>query len=260
MLSGTEFLQTLPATARPERERAILDAVRAGNFAPVTWWAVRSAFNGHALVMFVSSDALRIGTAEDSVRVNVTARTAQHIADTLSCVLPTTRICDLIWEQAVVRVSPCIGRADSEMSATSRMRAHHACVESKVGGQSGLLETVGKNWVLTNKLVSHPGRAANYGWFDAKAPYASRRIPAGGRGPHRLWQPLGLAHGLEHVDYSQTMRLVNRSCVVDAEVRDLVKVMRDSQLAPLVSDEGVLRIGRIPGVKPAAPLVASSAA
>lgn len=257
MLTGTTLLRLLPATARPERERAILDAVRMGNFAPIAWSQLRSTHNGRELVMFVSCDALRIGTAEDSVRVNVTASTAQHIADAVSCVLPTTRICDLIWEQAVVRISPCIGRADSEMSSTARMLAHHACVEAKLAGQVGLVETVGKNWVLSNQLISHPGRAANYGWFDPKAPYKSR---PGGRGPHPLWQPLGLAHDLGHVDYSQIMRLVHRMCFLDGATRDLLTVMRDPELASLVSDEGPLRIGRMPGVKPAVPLVTGTAA
>ncbi len=256
MLSGTDFLRAIPASARPERERAILDAVAVGNIAPVAWWSLRSARNGHALTMFVSTDALRVGTATDSIRVNVTARTAQHIADALSCILPTTRICDLIWEQAVVRISPSIGRADSEMSSTARMLAHHASVEAKVAGQRGLVETVGKNWVLTNQLASHPGRAANYGWFDPKAPYKSR---PGGRGPHTLWQPLGLAHDLGHVDYSQILRLVHRSCVLDGEARDLASVLRDPELAPLASDEGPLRILRVPGVKPVAPRVDASA-
>ncbi|RYG88016.1 hypothetical protein EON77_01260, partial [bacterium] len=171
MLSGTDFMKSLPVAATLARERAILDAVRAGNFAPFDWWPLQSAHGGHALVLFVTSDALRIGTAGDAVRVNVNAGTAQQIADVLGCMLPTTRICDLVWEQAVVRLTPCIGRADKGMSTTPRMLEHHACVEGKLAGRTGLVEPVGKSWVLTNRLATKPGKAANYGWFDDKASY-----------------------------------------------------------------------------------------
>lgn len=257
MLTGSDIVRALPPNAGPSRERALLGAVRAGNIAPLEWWGVRSSGNGHELVVFVTTDALRVGTADDSVRINASARTSQQIADVLGCLLPTTRICDLIWEQAVVRLTPCIGGAGRDMSNTARMLAHHACVEGKAAGQTGLLEPVGKNWVLTNHLATHPGKAANYGWFSEAAPYKSR---PGGRGPHRLWQPLGLVHDLEHVDYSQTVRLVHRTCVLDGVSRDLVDVLRDSTLAPLASDEGAMRVPRIPGVRVASllPLTAPS--
>jgi hypothetical protein len=256
MLSGTDFLRTLPANATAARERAVLEAVRARNILPIEWWGLRSVFGGHALVMFVSCDALRVGTVADSVRINATARTAQQIADVLGCLLPTSHICDLVWEQAVVRLPPCIGSAGPDMLTTARMLAHHTCVEAKLAGRRGLVETVGKNWVISNQLAKHPGKAANYGWFDPKAPYGSR---PGGHGPHRLWQPLGLAHNLEHVDYSQIVRLVHRTCVLDGACRDLVDVLRDPQLAPLASDEGAVRQVRIPGVAVASPLASAIA-
>jgi hypothetical protein len=243
--SGTDFVQSLPMHPGPLRERAILDAVRANALAPVAWSPVFSAKNGRSLQLYVTSDALRVGNEIDSVRINACARTAQQIADVLGCILPTTRICDLVWEQAIVRVTPCIGGAGPDMSDTSRMVAHHACVERKVAGRAGLAETVGKNWVISNVLLKHAGRAANYGWYDARAPY---RSAPGGRGAHRVWQPLGVAHNLAHVDYSQIVRLVHRMCILDGEVHDVVDVMRDAALASLVSDEGPMRLWRVPEV------------
>ncbi len=252
-MSGTEFLASLPPHASPARERAIVNAVRAGLYVMPRWWSLFSAAKGHALILYVMEDALRLGSPSDSVRVNVCARTAQQLADLFGCILPTTRICDLVWEQAVVRITPCLGGAGRDMSDTSRMAQHHAAVEAKVAGQEGLVETVGKNWVLSNLLATHPGKAANYGWFDPKAPSRSR---PGGHGPYPLWQPLGLAHDQAHVDYSQILRLVHRTCVLDGEVRDIVDVMRDSTLASLVSDEGVLHVSRLPGVAPEAQVLA----
>ncbi len=151
----------------------------------------------------------------------------------------TTRLCDLVWEQASVRIPPCIGAPDATMASTSRMLEHHRRVEEHVAGRTGLIENVGKHWVLTNRLADRPDRAANYGWFD---PGAAHRC-----GQHTLWQPLGLAHDPDHVDYSQVVRLVRRRCTVDDAERDLLEVMTDPALAGLLSSEGPCTSSGCPG-------------
>src|SRR5207253_2979162 len=108
-MTGSDFIASLPAHAGPARERRIVEAVRAGAYAPVSWSPVSSTVGERSMVVYVSADALRSGSADDSVRVNVSAKSAQHIADLLGCILPTSRICDLVWAQATVRVPPCIG-------------------------------------------------------------------------------------------------------------------------------------------------------
>jgi hypothetical protein len=234
------FIDGLPQRPGAAREEAILAAVREGRVAPVSWVEIVSEHRGRRALINVSADALRVGDEEMSVRVNTTPRTMQRIVDLLDCVMPTTRICDLIWEQATVRLPPCILRADSEMASTARMLQHHHSVEAKRAGRAGLTENVGKHWVLTNRLAGAGNRAANYGWFDASAPRAS--------GAHRVWQTLGLAHDADHVDYSQVVRLVRRRCLVDGDERDLLDVMCDPDLAPLASSEGPLRVVRVWGV------------
>lgn len=240
VLCGTDFVARLPEHPGPAREAALLEAVRAGHLAPVTWVPVHSRRGDQHATFFVSADALRVGTERDSIRINTSARTMQRIADLLGCVMPTTHLCDLVWEQATVRVAPCIHAPDATMACTSRMLEHHRCVEARVAGRAGLIENVGKHWVLTNRLAGRPDRAANYGWYDPKAPHR--------HGRHALWQPLGLAHDPDHVDYSQVVRLVQRRCVVNGAERDLVEVMTDPALAALVSSEGPLSVVRQPGV------------
>ncbi|WP_437989266.1 hypothetical protein [Sorangium sp. So ce145] len=240
VLRGTDFVAGLPEHACAAREEAILEAVQAGHVAPISWVPVYSQLDERRATFLVSADALRIGDAEDSVRVNASARTTQRIADLLECAMLTTRLCDLVWEQATVRIPPCIGAPDASMANTSRMLEHHRRLEEQVAGRTGLIENVGKHWVLTNRLADRPDRAANYGWFD---PGAAHRY-----GQHTLWQPLGLAHNPDHVDYSQVVRLVRRRCTVDGAERDLHEVMTDPALAGLVSSEGPLRVLRLPGV------------
>lgn len=252
-MRGSEFLAALPEKPA-EREAAIVEAVRAGHVAPIDWREVLSEHAGHQAILWVSGDALRIGDAEDSIRISTTARTAQRIADALGCILPTTRVCDLIWEQATVRVPPCSQKLPPEdtrpLTCNARLLQHHERVEAKLGGARGLIENVGKHWVLSNKLAADPNKAANYGWFDAAggARFASGPSPQAKPGKHRLFQPLGTAHAIDHLDYSQVVRLVRRWAMVDGVRRDLAEVLCDPELAGLVSDEEPPCLARLPGV------------
>lgn len=231
-MKGSEFIAALPEAPGPARERAILDAVREGA-ARVEWAVVTSKWGDHTAELTVSADALAIGDDDDWVRVSVSHTTAQRIADHFDALLPTTHISDLIFEQAAVRLTPCLQKPNAAMANTSRMLRHHEEVEGKRAGRGGLVSTVGKDWVVTNRLEGRPDRAANYGWHDPHAPNG------------RLWQPLGLAHDRSHVDYSQTVRLVKRAMRVDGQERDLVDVLGAPALAGLVSDEGAIRLWRL---------------
>lgn len=234
------FFASLPEPPGEDRETALFEAVMAGRVAPITWVALRSEHDDRVATIYVAADALQVMDGDEAVRINVTPRTAQRIADALEAILPTPRICDLVWEQADVRIPPSFQAANATMAHTSRMLQHHRAVEAKVAGRTGLIENVGKHWVITERLTEEQDRAANYGWYDHAAPTL--------RGAHRIWQNVGLAHNLEHVDYSQVLRLVRRTCEVDGEEMDITDVLADPDLAGLVSDEGPLSFWRIPGV------------
>ena len=62
-----------------------------------------------------------------------------------------------------------------------------------------------------------------------------------------MLQPVGLAHNLDHTDYSQVVRLVRADCELDGEVRPLAEVALDPLWHVLVSDEGPVEL-RHPGV------------
>lgn len=260
-MKGTDILDLLPCGHSQEREDAILDAVRAGSYVEVCWYPVRTEFNGHVGVILVSADTLKLGEPDDYFRPNVTAATAQRIADELNCILPTTLICDKVWEQASAHASPCLQPADpavrkaagyptcpdgsTSMSDTPAMLRHSKEVSAKRAGQAGLLCNVGKHWVITNRLLNKsPETAANYGWFDESAPHAS----ASGL---KLWQPLSTAHNDAHTDYSQVQsRLVSTRMLVDGEPRSIFDVGRDPELCGLVSSEGIVKVWRQRSVPP----------
>lgn len=241
-MKGSEFVATLDAKATPAREAAILQAVRDQLYRPIQWFGIQSKIGSHSCILYVASDALAIGEEDDYVRVNVTHRTAQQIADVLGYALPTTKISDLAFMQASVVILPCTQKPDMWMAHTARMVQHSNAVTSNIYGRVGLVAPVGKDWVLTNKLVGKPHLAANYGWHVNTAPFV-------GPGGAHVYQPLGLAHNLDHVDYSQVLRLVNRCVVVDGQDMLLEDVLTSDELSLLLSDEGTLKITRHPGVE-----------
>jgi len=201
---------SLPERPGSERDEAILQAVKEGRFEQ-RWSKLRIG----SLELEVGTDALRV----DGFRVPVSARLQQWIADELDCVLPTVRISDAIWEQAVNRLKVRTQTPDAQMAFTSRARRHSDGLDQELAGRPGLA-TAGKDWVLDPVLWQRPGRAANYGW----------RSPAG-----HLTQPLQTGHNLDHTDYSQFCRLVRRKASLNGEPVDLAEVYTDLGLHKLLS-------------------------
>jgi hypothetical protein len=105
---------------------------------------------------------------------------------------------------------------------------------STSSARPALNNAVRRTLTICRRLAATPGRAANYGWH----------LACGGRPGVtpgvRVVQPVGLAHGLDHVDYSQFCRLVRQRCELDGAVADFADVLGDTDLASLVSHEGPL--------------------
>lgn len=143
--------------------------------------------------------------------VGVSARTANACAAALSrdgwvVSLTTPKVEDMIFESAALRPEPVlISPIKVNIASDRAVEEHSRQFLARLGGVAeDALIVAGKSWVLTNALLSKPGRAANYGFFSASAPYRSAT------GAFRLWQPLSFAHNLDHSDYSQLLRLVRR--------------------------------------------------
>jgi peptidoglycan hydrolase-like protein with peptidoglycan-binding domain len=236
----------IPEQATEAREAALLALVEQGQSVLHDWTTLSVSGAGHVIELSVSADALRLGDETDSVRITVNATTAQQIADHFDALLLTPLVSDRIRAAAAVVLEPATQPAGPTMATTARMVEHSRAVDARraaAGGAPGsLTATVGKDWVLTNRLWGLPDRAANYGWHTSSAAYAAV-TPA-----LHVLQPLGIAHNRFHVDYSQTWRGMRRSCRVDGEVRDLVEVLRDPVLSRLVSHEGPLKVFAVPSV------------
>jgi hypothetical protein len=195
----------------------------------------------------------------------------------MGVVLPTARLSDLIWDQAVVQLSgPALARnwwQDNTMSNTSRMLEQSRRVDEMVAREQlekgdGLIADVGKDWVTTHLLwqppiqspncEKGPVRSANYGGHTiSTGPYLSATFPG-----VFVIQPVGLCHGMGHTDYSQVVRLVRRDVLVcgpglgsgsgtDCEVMDIRSIVNDPRISGLVVEGGgTLPAMRHPAVDP----------
>ena len=230
------------------REAYILNAVKDGRYEGVSV-PVSYTEKGHTIVLDVLADALKI----EGVRVNVSARLSQQIADVTGMMLMTPKIADVVYHSAKFRIGPS---PQTITSATSAMINHSQRVDAslaKVQGfdatESPLVDTVGKYWCLSNELKGTTTKALNYGWHFTGTSYQGIKGYRCDSGlPYNLIQPSATAHDYTHVDYSQIHRTVSEGCIVDGEPKALIDVLTDPDLCYLVSHEGPLSVLRQPGV------------
>lgn len=239
----------LPPDAGQNREDAILAYVAQGDY-EIEWATIQSTHNGQVAEFQVFGDALKI----EGVRVGMSARTEQLIADALGCMLLTPKLADLIWQQRIVTLKP---QPVTFSGSTKTMVEHSQKIDNQLaalGNPMGLKSTVGKHWVIDNDLKDKPQWAMNYGWhFEGKSfeniagelSASQYKDEKGNYG--KLIQGRGTRHNMEHSDYSQTCVLVSQACTVNGTDFDLKSLLQDPDLAPLASHQGVMKIFRQPG-------------
>jgi hypothetical protein len=232
---GSEIVRAVRSMEQAEREARIYAEVARGN---VPSWLrtlkpVRMARPGRegprTVVVHVAPDYLAVGSDDDYFRVPLTPATAQRLADLTGTSLPTPAIVDAIWRAADVRLGPDSLPPGPAMTTLPVFERHEWMVEARravhEAPAGALVAGHHKDVVLTARLDTLPDRVAIYGWH---------------RPDGRPIQPLYTGHEVDWVDYSHGVRLVWRTVRVDGTALDLLDLLADSDLAGLVSDEGVV--------------------
>lgn len=171
---------------------------------------------------YVTPDYLAIGGRENFARIPLTPITAQAIADSLHCFLPTRKMVNDIYRQARVKLAPVPLYAFRDSAIT--FWQHNLIIEGQRKGRKGLIAGIKKDVVISGKISRDPkpNRVAIYGW-------------------HRLngqpIQPLYTGHVNWYVDYSHGIRLVYRKIRVNGKWMDYTEVLKDPALSPLLCDE-----------------------
>jgi hypothetical protein len=87
-----------------------------------------------------------------------------------------------------------------------------------------------KDLVITNRLWRNLGRVAIYGWQKMDG---------------QPIQPLSTVHGARYADYSHGVRLVSKVVYVNGVARSIYDILKDPQMAAVLSDEGVIRANEL---------------
>jgi hypothetical protein len=230
------------------REQMLLDYVQKGYATWGSWQDVTWAENGHTVIFRVLPDGVKI----EGVRIDASATLTQLIADELEAILPTAKMCDIIWQKAPIKLAPLTRQITSR---TSAMIDESNRIDMAIGERRGLVGNLGKYWCLSNKLledspgcggtfppVKVPDVAANYGW------YVKSGSSAAASGNLRVIQPLSRCHNRFHTDYSQLCQLVAQQAVLDGQSVDIRDILTgETSIASLLSSEGTLKTVRQPG-------------
>lgn len=234
---GSTFVRDVLHLAGAARDRAVTEQVLAGNvprflrtLAPVTLSGTGTGGERIDVTICVTPDYLAVGDNTDFVRVPVGLPAAARIAADLGFHLPTTKMVDAIYAQAEVRLPPAPMPPTAQMASTDYFWRHHAMVEAQrsrvTRSVSALTAGQKKDIVMSNRLLSKPGRVAIYGWHRTNG---------------RPIQPLSTVHGALYADYSHGVRLVSDTAFVNGAPFPLTKILQDPQLSQIVSSEGPIR-------------------
>jgi len=228
-ITGTQFYKTVAAWKWRERDSLAVQQVLKGNIPSFLQRFVRintsiTDTNGaviHAWY-FVSPDYLGIGTDDDWARIPLTPMAAQQIADSFHCFLPTRKMVNDIYQQAIVKLEPVPMYAFRDSSVT--MWQHHLIIEGQRKGRKGLIAGIKKDVVLSGKISrdAKPDREAIYGWHQ----------PDG-----KPIQPLYTGHINWWVDYSHGIRLVYHTIWIEGKPVDYVDVLKHPVWQKLLCDE-----------------------
>jgi hypothetical protein len=227
--SGSDFYKSVFTVDRVQREQLAEREILSGNVPQFlrSFTAIRTSISAPGgkridAVYFVLPDYLAIGSETDFARIPLTPMTAQAIADSLHCFLPTRKMVNDIYRAASVKLEPVPMYAMRDSAVT--MYHHNLIVEGQRRLRKGLIAGIKKDVVITGQIPRDPkpDRVAIYGWHKLDG------TPI---------QPLYTGHVNWYVDYSHGIRLVYRTIYVEGKPMDYIDVLKDGMLRSLLCDE-----------------------
>jgi hypothetical protein len=236
---GAEVARDIRALDLEAREERIYTEISQGNVP--TWLRqlrrveITREVDGrkHRVTFWVTPDYLAVGSDSDFFLVPLSPQMAQRIADLVGGSLPTPRMVDAVWASARFRLAPIRITPDEFMTTVQYFERHDRLVRAQRwlhGVRPGVFVAGHKlDVVLSTTLSANPGKVAIYGWH---------------RPDGQPIQHLSTALRDSRVAFSHGIRLVDRGILIDGARRDLADVLRDPELAPLLSDDGVIAEAR----------------
>lgn len=184
----------------------------------------------HEVRIWVSCDYLSIGDNQSFMRMPMGPLSAQEIADSLECTLPTAYMVERINEVAQGCIDPFPFRPVGDRNCKPMVfqdshNAIKALMKAKGYHFGQFISGLKKDIVLTCRLANEPRYHKNvaiYGWHRPNGKHI---------------QPVYVRHVNWYVDYSHGVRLVDRTCTIDGKEMDIRKILESPMLFRLLSDE-----------------------
>lgn len=225
-ITGDDFYKSVLSMSTSEREHKAIEAIFNGNipsflkkFSTIKTDTIIEK-KRYRMKLFVSPDYISIGNNGHFARIPLTPSSAQIIADSFHCFLPTKKIVDLIYQQAKVKLEPVPMYAFRDSSVT--MYQHNLIIEGQRRLKKGLIAGIKKDVVTTSQLLKKPGKVAIYGWHKPDG------VPI---------QPLYTGHIEKYVDYSHGIRLIHEIIIINHKKYHYQQVFEDPVLQKLICDE-----------------------
>jgi hypothetical protein len=240
---GDEFAKKISTLDLAQRDAAIADQFLAGNapdflrkFCAV---AITNFADGktNTATFFAAPDYLAVGSDENYFLAPISPSTAQQIAGKLNCVLPTRKMVDAIYAAAEVKLAPSPIPPSAAMTTVPVFAQHNETIRAQrltltnARPLGALVAGHKKDVVISARLAGVTNKVAIYGWHQTNGVAI---------------QPLYWGHVSWWVDYSQCIRLVSQTMLVNDEEKSVAEVLADPKLCGLISDEGVITNARYP--------------
>ena len=213
----------LVGLSQEQTDAAIIQAAQAGELEH--FWQPLELDD---LVLLFTPDALKL----DGLRVPMSARVAQLVADELGAMLPTAKLADRMFRASNLRLGPFPRPVSSSLEVA---RQHDADLEKARAGRQGVVSGW-KHWILSPRIAEL--KAVNYGWLvETGEPYFQgiKLHPSATDPALKAIQPESAVHSLDHRDYSQLTQLVSRRAWLKGREVDLADLLTDPARAKLIS-------------------------
>lgn len=232
-LTGSAISEKIKNMKSDQKEAFFVDQILSGNVPDYQRTLVEIKTNrivaGKSvnLSFYTMPDYIAVGSDHDHLRVPLNFDSAKTIAVFTGMVLPTQKMVDSIYKSAAIKLAPAPLKPGSEMHSPEYYEKHNRMIDNKLAGRMGFTAGHKKDVIISKRLLDHRDRIAIYGWHRLNG----RRI-----------QPVSLVHGAFYADYSHGIRLVSAAVVLNGKEKTIFDIMKNADLAPLISSEGTLTL------------------
>lgn len=239
-IGGSEFAARVTGLSIDDREKAIAKEILSGNVPSFSRKLkaikISETINtkNYRVIVFTVCDYLAIGSEKDYLYIPLTPSTAQYLADHLGCSLPTKKMVDIIYANADIKLHPQPIPPSDKMTTVPVFYQHTDSIKQQIS-QIGLDRSADniiaghkKDVIISNKIYStdrNYDRVVIYGW------HLSDNNPI---------QPVYNGHIAKYADYSHGIRFISNVAFVNGDSIHIAKILQNSNLSRLLSDEGVI--------------------